>query len=395
MFSTSLDALFQEYIGLNTSLPSGENYPKAITLLQNFLDRCGFETDDIQIPESVCGKKNRVNLIARRFTSESLPTILIYNHIDTVPASYPKAFTLQFKDGKAFGRGACDHKGSTIAVLDALEKLRNNRLRFNIIFLASTDEETDQNDQLEYITPKLDLPKNSSVLDPDTFAGGMSVAHLGHLFIEVTLKGKSTHSAMSHLGINAVEASAKFIEFFKTIKNDYENRQSKYPPFPFLGIKHVTGRCNVNKISGGSAVNVVPDMCTLSVDCRFIPEENVEHEKIKLLERIKKFAQTSQIDYEITDTHVIEGYFSDHALTHELNATYKEVSGESGLYCVTGSTPIAHWCKKYKLAHFGVGVVREDSNIHGIDEFCYVKDLEILSTTLQRFFTAGTLSNSG
>lgn len=385
MFSQRLSSLFEKYIRLNTSLPSGEHYPAAISLLRQFLIRCYFETETVEIPESVAGGKNRVHLVAKKFMSAKLPTILIYNHIDTVPATYPNAFKLVIKDGKAYGRGAADHKGSTIAVLDALEKLKKKKLRFNIIFLATTDEETDQSAQLAYITPRLNFPKEASVLDPDTFAGGISVAHLGHLSIELMLKGKSSHSAMSHLGVNAIEQANSFIGFFLGIKKEFEKKHSKYPPFPFLGLKHVPARCNVNMISGGIAQNVIPETCHITVDCRFIPEDNAAKEKNVLLKRIEEFAKKNSLEYEIKETHLIEGYYSDDQLGHELNAIYKKITGEGGMYCVTGSTPIAQWCKEHKFPHFGIGVVRKESNIHGTNEFAYLKDIENLSLTIQQF----------
>jgi len=386
--SSKLLQLFAHYISLNTSLPSGENYPAAIALLQGFLDDCGFATDDIQIPESIDGKKNRVNLIARKYVSDNFPTILMYNHIDTVPANYSDAYTLTINNGKAYGRGAADHKGSTIAVLDALEKLNGKKLRFNLIFLATCDEETDQTRQLDFITLKLKFPKNTVIFDPDTFAGGISIAHLGHLAIELVIKGKSSHSAMSYLGINAIEKSNTLIGFFLGVQKEYEKNYSKFPPFPFLGISRVPARCNVNMISGGIAQNVIPDSCTITIDCRFIPEANTTKEKDNLLKRIAEFAKKNTITYEIKNTHLIEGYASDNPLAHQLNELYKKITGEGGMYCVTGSTPIAQWCKEQKLAHFGVGVVRKESNIHGVNEFAYLKDIENLSKSLQLFFTS-------
>lgn len=107
---------FKQYIELDTSLSSGENYPKAIDLVEKEIKKCGFRTEKIRVPEKVVGRKNRVNLVARRFVSEDLQTMLIYNHVDVVVADYKDAFEFSIKGGKAFGRGTSGMKGSTVAV---------------------------------------------------------------------------------------------------------------------------------------------------------------------------------------------------------------------------------------------------------------------------------------
>ena len=95
-FSNRANALLKSYLELDTSLPDGRNYAAALQLLGDFLGKIGFTVTTIPMPESVTdGRPNRSHLIARRFESDKLPTLLIYNHIDVVPATYPEAFTLQ------------------------------------------------------------------------------------------------------------------------------------------------------------------------------------------------------------------------------------------------------------------------------------------------------------
>ena len=123
MLSEKLLDLFKKYVELDTSLESGENYLAAVQLIEGFIEPLGFKTNIIEIPVSVAGAKNRFNLIAEKFISNDHQTMIIYNHIDTVPADYLNAYKFEIMDGKVFGRGAADQKGGTIAVLSALENL--------------------------------------------------------------------------------------------------------------------------------------------------------------------------------------------------------------------------------------------------------------------------------
>ncbi len=386
MISDFAKQLFKEYIELDTSSLGGEAYEQAVNILEKPLKELGYTTEKIEIPESVCKLKNRVHLLARKTVNPKLPTLLIYNHMDVVPASYPDAFTFRQTDGKLYGRGACDHKGSTVVVIDALRQIPDDHLRFNILFWATCDEETDQAAQLDYMTEYLKLPSETIVYDPDTFAGGISVAHLSLAQITITIHGTSAHSGMSHLGKNAIEDAAKVITFLQTIRTEYEQISSKISTFENLGGK-VVNRCNVNVIAGGGATNVIPDRCTITVDCRYIPDVNLYESHKKFMERLKNFCTEHHISYTIAHEHTNEGNMCDHHVAVEINEVYQKISGEGGLYAIMGSTPLAEWTNKMKLPHFGLGVARADTKMHGVDEFCYEKDMTDVIETLKVFLT--------
>jgi succinyl-diaminopimelate desuccinylase len=385
-FSSSIQKIFKKYIELDTSTSDGKNYPATIQLLQEFLNQVGFETKVLSIPVTVAKNENRQHLIARRNQSSDLPTLVIYNHIDVVPADYPGAFSFVVKDGKVFGRGTSDHKGSTVGVLAALEKLHKKPLRFNIIFIATTDEETNQIDQLRYLTPHLNLANETLVFDPDTLAGGVSIASLGLMQLEINIQGKSVHSGVSHLGINSVEQASQVIEYLKkNEKTRLEKQTSQFPSFPSTQIKQICSRCNINKINGGTANNVVPASCVITVDFRFIPEVSVADEVIGIVERLNQFCSKQDIKAEVKVVSTCESYFSQHPEAEKLNSVYQEITGEGGLYGVLGSTHAAQWCKEMKVPHFGIGVARGDTNMHGVNEFAYIKDIQNLEETLIKY----------
>ncbi len=378
----------KRYIELDTSREDGKYYPKAIELIQDYLSDIGFDCETVPMPSSVTKLPNRIHLIAKKAAKRDLPTLVIYNHIDVVPATYDGAFTFSHDENKVYGRGACDHKGSTAVVLSALERLHRERLRFNIIFLATTDEETDQRAQLEFLSSKLDLPKDTIIFDPDTFAGGITVAHLGCMQLNVTIHGKSAHSAASHLGVNSIEQAQLLLQFFANEKKKQERVKSAIAPFPSSQTDSITARCNVNMINGGTAANVIPDICHLSVDYRFIPEQDVKAEKLEIFKRFEQFSHTHQLNTKLEVKVEFEGYVSDHPEANTLNTIYKKFSKHSGKFGVMGSTPAAHWAKQLNLPHFGIGIARGDTLMHAVGEFAYIEDMVSLEKTLIEFLKA-------
>lgn len=385
--SPSIQTFLRKYIALDTSRSDGKYYPEAIALLKKYLEKLNFECEEIRIPEKIAPGPNRIHLIAKKMNDKKLPTLVIYNHVDVVPATYPDAFHFSVDSKKIHGRGACDHKGSTAAILSALENISDESLRFNLIFIATTDEETDQKEQLKYLSRKLKLPKSSIIFDPDTFAGGITVAHLGCLQLDITIHGKAAHSAASHFGVNAIEQSRLLLDFFAKEKKMQEQQISELKPFPTSGVTKVVSRCNVNMISGGTAPNVVPDICHMTVDYRFIPEKSVTDEKIKVFERVEKFCKANTISAKMEIKAAYEGYTSDHPEIDRLLTITKKFDKKSGKYCVMGSTPAAQWAKDLNLPHFGIGVARGDTNMHAIGEFAYLEDFKVLEKVFIMFLS--------
>ncbi len=381
--------LFKSYAEIDTSRADGANYSAVINLFEPVLSALGFTTTRLAIPVAVAGGPNRTHLIARRQTDAALPTLIIYNHIDVVPATYADAFTFRIEAGYAYARGAADHKGSTIAVLDALNQLqsRNAKLRFNLIFLLTTDEETSQLPQLEYLSKHLHIdPTNTYCYDPDTFAGGITTAHLGIYQCKLVAKGKSVHSGMSHLGVNAVEALLALWPTINNIKSKYAKLLSTATVFP-ISDQQETARSvmNVNMISGGIAANVVPDTAQLQLDVRFAPELSVHTESAWIKNQLQRAIKKSHANIAIEDGELFEGYACTHPEIDTFESILQSTTGERGQYCVPGSTPVASWTKGLSIPHFGLGVARYDSNMHGLNERCSLHDMAGLSTVLQEY----------
>jgi acetylornithine deacetylase/succinyl-diaminopimelate desuccinylase-like protein len=210
----------------------------------------------------------RSNFIARLLPEGPIrQTILLAPHLDTVAADSTK-FIPQRKNGRLYGRGACDTKGSVAAMLSALCELAVGRGRpreTEIVFVGLIDEEQAQAGSRALAASgfKADL---AIVGEPTRLE--VVTAHKGSLWLDVTTRGRAAHGSTPELGKNAVHEMARIVDLIET---EYA-AQLRQRTHVLLG----TATVNVGKISGGTQPNIVPDQCVIAVDRRTLPGETDE-----------------------------------------------------------------------------------------------------------------------
>lgn len=374
----------KDLISIDTSVPPGLNYGKVMDYLEPLFKQVGFKTQKVHIPkEHTDGNGERVNLLAHR-RNEGKPRLIFYGHIDVVPAQGWEAFRPRVQDGKIHGRGAADMKGGIVALLLGLEAVKKKPLKYDISVMITTDEEVGQADQIRFLGRFLEPLSGSYFFDLDSSFGSVAIAGLGAIHMDIKVKGKSVHSAMSHLGENAVEKANMLVNALAGLKKEVVQRKSQIDAEPASGLIKMEARLNINMMRGGLKVNIVPDECLLSLDRRLIPEENLETAEQELL---RTLASVPGVQWEIARVFRIPTVppVTD-PIVDELAEIIREVTGESGKYGEMGSGdfgPIA--TLEWKASHFGCGVIRPGCNIHGKDEFVYQKDIEDLALIISRF----------
>lgn len=371
-----------DLVEIDTSNPPGKNYEKVVDYLEPLFARVGCETQKISIPKEHANElEDRVNLLAHR-RNPGKPRLIFYAHIDVVPAEGWEAFTSHIENEKLYGRGAADMKGAIPALLLALEKTKDQLTNYDISVMVTTDEETTQSDQIKYLCQFLQPLQNAYFFDLDNEFGYVSIAGLGAIHFDIKVKGKSVHSGLSHLGVNAVENAVPLLNALLRLKKKVNSRRSKIAANPETKLTKMESRLNINVIKGGIKVNILPDECLISVDRRLIPEENLEEaekELINVLNSIKG------INWEIEKTIRIPAFATKAPIVDQLSLIIDKVTGKTGKYGMMGSGDLPHVVSTLGAECFGIGVIRPDCNIHGKDEFVYLKDVENLAEILQRF----------
>jgi acetylornithine deacetylase/succinyl-diaminopimelate desuccinylase-like protein len=184
--------------------------------------------------------------------------------LDTVNAA-DNLFTPRKKDGRLFGRGACDTKGSVAAMVTAVCELASGASRpahTEIVFAGLVDEENAQAGSRALAGSRLQA--DLAIVGEPTRLQAVT-AHKGDLWMIMRTHGLSAHGAQPELGRNAVHAMARVVDLLET---EYagELRRRRHP---LLGRATI----NVGSIRGGTQANIVPDSCEILVDRRTLPGE--------------------------------------------------------------------------------------------------------------------------
>ncbi len=211
-------------------------------------------------------------LITCNATVDDAPWVLFDSHLDTVgiEGMTIDPFAGDIRDGKVFGRGACDTKGTGAAMLWALKQYAQRAARPNAIaLLFSVDEEAQMagiQQFVEHDLPTLGLDFRGAVVGEPS-RGLPIVAHLGLIRWTLKTQGRAAHSSIPALGQSAI---TPMVELVRAIEQQY---------IPTVTATHPrcgNAACAVTTFHSGQSPNVIPDTCVVQIDRRVAPGESFE-----------------------------------------------------------------------------------------------------------------------
>lgn len=201
--------------------------------------------------------------------------VVLSAHTDVVPATEPNwsspPFTASLRDGRLYGRGACDMKGFIAAILAQLPALRAGATETPIHLAFSYDEEVGCRGAPDLVAEVAGLkvkPALCIVGEPTSLT--VATAHKGKVAYRITITGRAGHSALPHRAANAVLAGARIAtllgdlaaEAARSVKRD----DAFDPPYTTI---------HVGSLHGGSALNLVPDRAVLEYEIRYVPDSDI------------------------------------------------------------------------------------------------------------------------
>lgn len=186
----------------------------------------------------------------------SKPTLLLNAHIDTVKPTSSwtiSPFSPVIENGKLYGLGTNDDGASVVSLLQVYRQIIQSPQQYNIVFLASCEEEVSGKNGIEQVLPL--LPHIDVALVGEPTGMQPAIAEKGLMVIDVTAHGKSGHAARNE-GENAIYKALDDIQWFRQFHFDKES--------PLLG----PVKMSVTIIQAGTQHNVIPDQCKFTVDVR-------------------------------------------------------------------------------------------------------------------------------
>lgn len=392
-----------ELVHIQTQVPPGENYEKAVDYAGLKLEELDFKVEKLIMPRDLFEKKNprlkhltgeRANICATMDAGAD-ETLLINTHLDVVPASANwnvPPFECTEKDGLIYGRGVADSKGGVAAlftVLGAMEEL-DIKPKYNLTIALTTDEEMGPYSGLCYLAD-LGKLKADYFLSMDGDSDDITIASNGNVDWQIDVFGRSYHSGSSFLGVNAIEKSIPVMNELMELKAGIEKRRSKVPSSMAIsrnaGIETLMPVLNITVINGGVKQNIVPDICTLKGDRRYIPEEEFSDVCREMNEAISRVTtEHPDIDLKLSCDDIYAPMLTDmnHPWVKSVKRVADEVTGRD-VKCAgaQGSLDVAYAVRVTGLPAccFGIGR-RMESNAHADDENIRVDDLEMFTKFL-------------
>jgi acetylornithine deacetylase len=338
---------------------------------------------------------NRDNIVARLGgDSADSPVVLFDAHQDTVPVAGMTIdpFRPIVRDGRLYGRGACDIKGGMAAMLAALARLAGERPkpRPTVLMSCTVNEEhgftgaqglcqlwshvdaslRDENASLGETRPHCVIVAEPTELE-------VIVAHKGMVRWQCRTKGRAAHSSVPDRGANAIFRMTPVLLALERYQSELAATAAEHP---------LCGKptLSVGTIRGGISVNTVPDSCTIEIDRRLLPEDDpasVYREVIGYVARHVEHADYIEHLPPIMQSCGLSDA-NNAALADRLAAAVGEVQGTAKKSGVPFGTNATAFGGLFPTVVFGPGSIAQ---AHTADEWVALEQVERASEILYRF----------
>ncbi len=393
--SDEIAALTADLIRFPTVNPPGEAYGPCAEFIGERLRKRGFSVEYVRgvgTPGD-SDRHPRMNVIARYEGRSPGRTVHFNSHIDVVEAG--EGWSLDpfggvIRDGRVYGRGACDMKGGLAASIVAAETFIavNPDFAGAIEISGTADEESGGFGGVAYLAEKgyFSRPRVDHVIIPEPLnKDRICLGHRGVWWAEIETRGEIAHGSMPFLGDSAVRHMGAVLGAFEhDLFPALDRKVTRMPVVP-EGAKRST--MNINSIHGGQTDDYfpglpspnVPDSCKIVIDRRFLLEESVDEVKAEvtsILDRLKW--ERPKFDYRMRDLMIVQPLMTeeDAPVPTALASGIRRVFGRDPQYVISPGTydqkHIARIGRLHDCVAYGPGIL---DLAHRPDEWVGISDM--------------------
>ena len=319
-----LVALTRDLIAIPTVNPPGRRYREICDYLEARLKPSGFACEMVRAVGTPGDSERypRWNVVARREGGAAGETVHFNSHIDVVEVGHDwtvDPFGGEVRDGRVYGRGACDMKGGLAASIVAAEAFLAVRPDFAgaIEISGTADEESGGYGGVAYLAENgwFSPERVQHVIIPEPLnKDRICLGHRGVWWAEIETKGRIAHGSMPFLGDSAIRhMGAVLEEMERWLWPHLATKRTAMPVVP-EGARQST--LNINSIHGGEAEPEegftgfpspnVADRCRIVIDRRFLIEEDLGAVKGEVLGMLERIAATRPgFSFEVRDLHEV------------------------------------------------------------------------------------------
>ena len=319
--------LTRDLIRFPTINPPGDAYQPCAEYIGKRLSKRGFEIEYVRAVGAPGDSDAypRINVIARREGSGPGPCVHFNGHIDVVEVGAGwtvPPFDGLVRDGKVYGRGACDMKGGLASAIIAIEALVDSDPDYPgaIEISGTVDEESGGYGGVAFLAERgwYSAPRVNHVVIPEPLnVDRVCIGHRGVWWAEIETLGRIAHGSMPFLGDSAIRHMAAVLERFeKELYPALAKRVSDMPVVPD-GARQST--LNINSLHGGQngghdglPTPCVADSCRMIIDRRFLIEETLESVRSEVVDILEDLAKKRpNFRFDIRDLFSVEPSMSD------------------------------------------------------------------------------------
>lgn len=292
-------AMLAKLVSFNTE--SQRSNLELIHFCRDYLAGLGVDSRIVPSPDG-----QKANLYAT-IGPQAAGGIVLSGHTDVVPVAgqdwSSDPWTLTERDGRLYGRGACDMKGFDAIALALVPEMLKAPLKRPVHIALSYDEEVGCQGVRVMIKDMVQAGfAPSAVIVGEPSMMQVVTGHKGGMRMRTTVRGHAVHSSRVHAGVPAVMIAAELIHWHNEVMAENKARTPAdtgfEPPYTTL---------HVGVVQGGTAVNITAEHCSFTHEVRCIPGESDEayeqRYRAKLAEveaRMQAIAPETGIDFEVT-----------------------------------------------------------------------------------------------
>ena len=303
-------------------------------------------------------------------------SLMFNGHADTVGVEgMPDPFSASVRDGRLYGRGAHDMKGSLASAIGAAKALTDAKLRLkgDLVIAAVADEEYGSLGTADLVgRSRVDA---AIVTEPTNL--DICLAHKGYVWIEVETLGKAAHGSRFTEGVDANMRMGRFIAELDNLERSLRSG----PAHPLVGPPSLHAAI----VSGGSGLSTYAAACTLKIERRTIPGETEAGSVAEIQAIVDRLAAADP-----TFRATVRPFFARHPFEVSPDAEIVKVLGSAARETLgrqpafVGDTP---WMDSALLADAGIETVvmgPRGAGEHSIEEWVDLESVIAMAEILAR-----------
>lgn len=303
------------------------------------------------------------------------PTLVFCAHLDTVGTAGMTipAFDPRLENGRVFGRGAYDMKGSAAALMSAAAALASTGLRGRLLVALVADEEYASIGAADFVQRH----QADACILTEPSEGRLILGHKGFVWAELVTTGRAAHGSRWDLGVSAIGKMGRIITALEQF--DQEVLRSRVHPLVGPASMH----CAL--IQGGAGLSTYAPECRLKVERRTLPGETPEQVRRELEEVVRTVSEEAEV----------RCFFDRSPLLCDREAPVARCLRDA-VHAVTGRLPaeagVAYWMDAAIFAAAGIPTINYGPSGGGAHETAEWVDLDsvvtcaqILAETARRF----------